>query len=471
MPPTPPREKEALTLNWDLDDEGAGATREMETDELFALRGFLEESAPPAAVDVAPAPPTTRSTSLQIAFEETEPVPNPASTVRPEVPQDEYVNRMMRLAPPSSEAKETPLRAAGLDEGFDMLTPWPASVVPEADPSAIEYMNAELGSLGSPVLPRAFEDLGEPAASFGEVDLADIVPEFGEVVRTKRQMSPVPGEALDEIDEMLLHEAIQARRRRTEIPPARHDTSTEFRVPEVTVEETDAELAFDDPAFQPPSEAGVERALSLLEMPSAGLEEAYSETSFAVDDGGAPEPSQEEMRTRVVQAPLADVIEPAPDTVQDLGAVYDVFAARTESAPPDRLAGVRARFEIGDFKSTLVLAEAILDEEPGHLAAKCYADACRALLLQMYLGRIGDKAGVPRVVMPPEQMTELLFDGRAGFLLSCMDGVSTVEEVLDVCGMDHLDALRILYELLQEGVIEVASPSLRRGRYSRRPGS
>lgn len=437
MPSVPPRNKAALPPNWDLEDEGVGATREVETDELFALSGFLDEPGPPVAAPIPAAPPTTRSVQLQLELEETEPAPLPTSTVRPEVSQADYVKNMMRMAPPSSVDRELAGYSASLEEGFDLLTPWPASVAPEADPEALDYAAAELRSLGQPMMPRNIEDLGAKGTGLGEVDLSEIVPELNLPAETRRRISPLHGTdaEMDELDQMLIHEATQARRRKTELPPPQpRDTRTDLSIPEITVQEAEAEadLLFDEPSFQPPSEAGLERALSLLDMPALGSE-----------------------------------IETAPDTVQDLGAVRDALAARKESPLPTRLDNVRSRFEAGDFRTTLILAEAILDEDPTHLPAKCYADACKALLLQMYFGRIGDKTGVPRVVMTPGQIKELLFDNRAGFILSCIDGVSTVDEVLDMSGMEPLDALRILYELLQAGAIEVASPSLRAGRNSR----
>jgi hypothetical protein len=46
-------------------------------------------------------------------------------------------------------------------------------------------------------------------------------------------------------------------------------------------------------------------------------------------------------------------------------------------------------------------------------------------------------------------------DHRAGFLLSRVDGLSTVEEVLDICGMPRLEALKTLVDLLDRGAIRV----------------
>ena len=71
----------------------------------------------------------------------------------------------------------------------------------------------------------------------------------------------------------------------------------------------------------------------------------------------------------------------------------------------------------------------------------------------MYAARIGPMDQVAVVAVPPDQITWLSLDHRAGFLLSLVDGVSSIEEILDVSGMTRLDALRIMYTLYQQNVI------------------
>jgi hypothetical protein len=57
------------------------------------------------------------------------------------------------------------------------------------------------------------------------------------------------------------------------------------------------------------------------------------------------------------------------------------------------------------------------------------------------------------VLMPATRIDCVAIDHRAGFLLSLVDGSSTLEAILDVCGMPRLDALRILHELVQRGAV------------------
>ena len=71
----------------------------------------------------------------------------------------------------------------------------------------------------------------------------------------------------------------------------------------------------------------------------------------------------------------------------------------------------------------------------------------------MYASRIADMQRVPNIIMSPDQIRWLSLDHRAGFLLSMIDGISSVDDLLDVSGMQRLDALRIICTLLDQKVI------------------
>ena len=127
---------------------------------------------------------------------------------------------------------------------------------------------------------------------------------------------------------------------------------------------------------------------------------------------------------------------------------------RAEAARDPR-GEMRERFALGDFSGALVVAEALLGEDPTHAEAHECAERCRAVLGEMYAARIGPLDGVPVVQVARDQLRWLSIDHRAGFVLSLVDGVSSLEMILDVSGMPSLDALRILYELLERRIVSI----------------
>jgi DNA-binding IclR family transcriptional regulator len=55
--------------------------------------------------------------------------------------------------------------------------------------------------------------------------------------------------------------------------------------------------------------------------------------------------------------------------------------------------------------------------------------------------------------MVPEQTDNEAIDNRISVLLPLIDGSSTLEAIVDVCGIPRLDALRALHDLVQRGVV------------------
>lgn len=125
----------------------------------------------------------------------------------------------------------------------------------------------------------------------------------------------------------------------------------------------------------------------------------------------------------------------------------------TERTIDDPAAEMRERFSLGDYSGALEMAELILAGEPSNLEAAECGENCRSVLQRMYEAKIGSLDRIPTIIVPRTQMRWLSIDHRAGFILSLIDGTSTIEMVLDVAGMPKLDSLRILHELVQRRIV------------------
>jgi hypothetical protein len=118
---------------------------------------------------------------------------------------------------------------------------------------------------------------------------------------------------------------------------------------------------------------------------------------------------------------------------------------------------MKDRYAMGDFTGALEIAETLLAQDSADLEAQRYATSCRDVLTQMYLSRLGGLDQVISVILRPEELRWLTLDHRAGFLLSLVDGASTIEELLDISGMPRLDALKILATLREQRAILLGS--------------
>lgn len=130
----------------------------------------------------------------------------------------------------------------------------------------------------------------------------------------------------------------------------------------------------------------------------------------------------------------------------------------SKSLPSERPGGARDTsisdlYAVGDFSGALSEAERRLELDPDDLEALRYVDECRRTLIRMYSARLAPMDRPVRLAVPMQDIRWLTLDHRAGFLISRVDGVCSVEDLLDISGMPRLDALRILAELVTRGVV------------------
>ncbi|MGB8332733.1 MAG: hypothetical protein WCE62_21590 [Polyangiales bacterium] len=110
-------------------------------------------------------------------------------------------------------------------------------------------------------------------------------------------------------------------------------------------------------------------------------------------------------------------------------------------------------FALGNFAAALHAAELQLGLDPDDMGAQQYAHESRARLETRYTTRIGSLEYVFNVAVPTAQVKWLGLDPQAAFLLSLVDGQTTVAEVLDLCHMGRLEGLRVFTELLEARAI------------------
>jgi hypothetical protein len=110
---------------------------------------------------------------------------------------------------------------------------------------------------------------------------------------------------------------------------------------------------------------------------------------------------------------------------------------------------------LDDHSGALELARKRQEFFPDEAETARLIRRCEHVLRDMYLGKLGDEKRRVTIVMTAEKMRWLSLDHRAGFLISRIVDPTTLEELLDICGMPVLDALAVLCELQTQRVIEL----------------
>ena len=111
----------------------------------------------------------------------------------------------------------------------------------------------------------------------------------------------------------------------------------------------------------------------------------------------------------------------------------------------------------GDHEQALFLLTPLLEHAPLHPEAMRLSLECRAALERECLAAIGSESTLLTVAITTDEVKRFALDPESGFLLSLMDGSLTVGAILDVSGLPRLHALRHLRNLLDRGIVSVAS--------------
>jgi len=211
------------------------------------------------------------------------------------------------------------------------------------------------------------------------------------------------------------------------------------------------------PTPAPKFEKEEPRSASITITNEVELEQARARSAMRTEPPRAVTPSLLSMADARAPStsPAARSLSPTSIEAAVLGALGNSAPGPeiTEVTIEDPVAEMRERFSLGDYTGALEMSELILAEDPGNLEAAECGENCRSVLENMLAARLGALDRVPMVVVPRTQLRWLSMDHRAGFVLSLVDGTSSVEMILDVCGMPKLDALRILHELVQQKIV------------------
>jgi tetratricopeptide (TPR) repeat protein len=112
-------------------------------------------------------------------------------------------------------------------------------------------------------------------------------------------------------------------------------------------------------------------------------------------------------------------------------------------------------FRKGDAQESLELFETLARENPERMEIQGYFELVRSHLFGYYRERIADASRVLKIKITPKEIMRFNLPANAGFLLSMVDGNTSVNEILALSGMDPFDAIRLVSNLLEAGIVEV----------------
>ncbi|MCA9564228.1 MAG: hypothetical protein KC561_12105, partial [Myxococcales bacterium] len=109
---------------------------------------------------------------------------------------------------------------------------------------------------------------------------------------------------------------------------------------------------------------------------------------------------------------------------------------------------------LGDYAASQKLVEKLLAKNPHDSKALELEAENHKRMERQYLARLGSIEARPKVILSPEQLVWHNLDALKGFVLSRVDGDLTVQDIVDIVHLPRLDTIRLLAELVTDGIIQ-----------------
>jgi hypothetical protein len=109
--------------------------------------------------------------------------------------------------------------------------------------------------------------------------------------------------------------------------------------------------------------------------------------------------------------------------------------------------------ESGDLDKAVAAVDLALSEDPNSALAQKLITRNKDTIMSLFQGYLGDLDRTPQLAKPLHELSKEPISPRAAFLLSRIDGMITIDELLDVSGMPRLEAYRHLCQLFLRGIL------------------
>ena len=109
----------------------------------------------------------------------------------------------------------------------------------------------------------------------------------------------------------------------------------------------------------------------------------------------------------------------------------------------------------GDWEGALDLLRSTGDSHRATLEYEATIELVRSRLLRQYASRIGSLSSVPVVRGGAGEITGFNLPSDAGFVISLIDGTTSVADLISLSGMDAFEALRLVTSLLDSDIVEM----------------
>jgi hypothetical protein len=156
------------------------------------------------------------------------------------------------------------------------------------------------------------------------------------------------------------------------------------------------------------------------------------------------------------------VVELDPHNVEALDYLESADRRSQRQLPPSermsdasRRVAFEARALLGrqDFEGAFDLLCGAAESGPANFEMEATLELVRGRLLRQYRQRVGDLGSVLSLCKDPGDVAKFNLPADAGFMLSMMDGATSLADLISLSGMDAFGAMRIVQQLLDAEIV------------------
>jgi hypothetical protein len=150
-----------------------------------------------------------------------------------------------------------------------------------------------------------------------------------------------------------------------------------------------------------------------------------------------------------IDARSAQILDEVDEGAPDREAKEDRTRRRITTLFERALAWAQA----GELDKAVAAIDLALSEDPNSALGQKLVHRHRDQMLNVFQSFLGDLDRHPVLARPLHELANAPISPRAAFLLSRIDGMVTMDELLDVSGMPRIEAYRYLCQLFLRGIL------------------
>lgn len=144
-------------------------------------------------------------------------------------------------------------------------------------------------------------------------------------------------------------------------------------------------------------------------------------------------------------------IDPDNEQAKD----YIISAGYSVEEEDNTLQKIKELINERKFEEAYDLAKPYIDVEPENTELKHYMEILNDSLNEKYNRTFKNLKAIPKMKVDLTDLLNYSLTQQDGFVISLIDGKSTIQEIIDTSGINAFDCKRILSKLMTLGIIEI----------------